>query len=64
MKPLKIGLFGFGCVGGGLYEVLHQTPGFRTEIVKICVKDRKKKRPEGNRYLHLRQGRYIGKSGN
>ncbi len=46
-KQLKIGLFGFGVVGGGLYEVLKQTPGFKTEILKICVKDRRKKRPEG-----------------
>jgi homoserine dehydrogenase len=44
-KQLKIGLFGFGCVGGGLYEVLQQTPGFKADILKICVKDRKKKRP-------------------
>lgn len=46
-KSLKIGLFGFGCVGGGLYEVLKQTPGFKTDIIKICVKDRNKIRPEG-----------------
>jgi homoserine dehydrogenase len=41
---IKIGLFGFGCVGKGLYDVLHQTPGLKAEIVKICVKDRAKKR--------------------
>lgn len=45
-QELKIGLFGFGCVGGGLYQVLQQTPGFKADILKICVKDRQKKRPE------------------
>jgi len=43
-QEIKIGLFGFGCVGQGLYEVLQKTPGFKAEIVKICVKDRTKKR--------------------
>jgi homoserine dehydrogenase len=46
-QELKIGLFGFGCVGSGLYEVLRQSPGFKADILKICVKDRLKKRPEG-----------------
>lgn len=41
---IRIGLFGFGCVGQGLYEVLHLTGGVKAEIVKICVKDRTKKR--------------------
>jgi homoserine dehydrogenase len=43
-KNLKIGLFGFGCVGQGLYDVLHQTKGIKAEIEKICIKDRNKKR--------------------
>lgn len=42
--PLRIGLFGFGCVGQGLYDVLHRTPGLRTDIARICVKDRHKPR--------------------
>ncbi|MDZ4744399.1 MAG: homoserine dehydrogenase [bacterium] len=41
---LRIGLFGFGCVGQGLWDVLHRTPGLRAEISKICVKDRSKER--------------------
>lgn len=43
-QKIKIGLFGFGCVGTGLYEVLSKTPGFKADIVKICVKSRDKRR--------------------
>jgi homoserine dehydrogenase len=41
---LKLGLFGFGCVGQGLYHVLDETEGIKAEIKKICVKHRDKKR--------------------
>ncbi len=41
---LKIGLFGFGYVGYGLYEVLHKTPGFQANIKRICVKNKDKER--------------------
>jgi homoserine dehydrogenase len=44
-KKLKLGLFGFGCVGQGLYHVLHETQGVKAEIKKVCVKDRHKSRP-------------------
>jgi homoserine dehydrogenase len=44
-KKLKLGLFGFGCVGQGLYHVLHETHGVKAEIKKICVKTRHKSRP-------------------
>lgn len=44
MKKLKIGLFGFGCVGEGLYDVIHKTKGIDAEIVKICVKSADKPR--------------------
>jgi len=43
-KHLKIGLFGFGCVGQGLFDCLNQTKGIKADIVKTCVKDRSKKR--------------------
>ena len=43
-EKLRIGLFGYGCVGQGLHDVLNSSKGFRADIVKICVKDRKKKR--------------------
>jgi hypothetical protein len=39
-KKLKIGLFGFGCVGQGLYYVLNNSTGFKADIVKIAVKDK------------------------
>lgn len=41
---LNIGLFGFGCVGQGLYEVLNQSTLLDAEIAKIVVKNRNKKR--------------------
>ncbi|MBK7186619.1 MAG: homoserine dehydrogenase [Ignavibacteria bacterium] len=41
----RIGLFGFGVVGQGLYDVLHRTPGLQAEVSRICVKDRFKDRP-------------------
>lgn len=43
-KHLKLGVFGFGCVGQGLYHVLNETHGIKAEIKKICVKNRDKKR--------------------
>lgn len=43
-QTIKIGLFGFGCVGQGLYDVLHQTKGIKAEIARICVKDKNKER--------------------
>lgn len=46
-KKLNIGLFGFGCVGFGLYEVLQKTPGLKANIKNICVKDKDKKRNIG-----------------
>jgi homoserine dehydrogenase len=46
-KTLNIGLFGFGCVGFGLYEVLQKTPGLKANIKNICIKDKNKKREIG-----------------
>ncbi len=43
-NKIKLGIFGFGCVGRGLFNVLEQTKGMKAEIVKICVKDRTKER--------------------
>ena len=37
-------MFGYGCVGKGLHDVLNSSKGFKADIVRICVKDRKKKR--------------------
>jgi homoserine dehydrogenase len=44
-KNLNIGLFGFGCVGQGLYNVLKNSTGIKAEISRICVKDQHKQRP-------------------
>jgi homoserine dehydrogenase len=43
-KEISIGLFGFGCVGQGLYDVLNQSQSLKANISKICVKDKTKKR--------------------
>jgi homoserine dehydrogenase len=44
-KKINIGLFGLGCVGYGLYQVLEKTPTLRASIKTICVKDKNKSRP-------------------
>jgi homoserine dehydrogenase len=51
MKTLKIGLFGFGCVGQGLYHTLQHSTGFRSKIEKIVVKNREKDRPIGQEFF-------------
>jgi homoserine dehydrogenase len=43
-KNLKLGLFGFGCVGQGLYSVLNQTKGIRASVEKVCIKNPGKSR--------------------
>ncbi|WP_035726554.1 homoserine dehydrogenase [Eisenibacter elegans] len=42
-RPLKLGFFGFGCVGQGLYDIL-QKIDFQVSIERICVKDPQKPR--------------------
>jgi homoserine dehydrogenase len=42
---IKLGIFGFGCVGQGLYNVLQQTKGVNATIKKVCIKDPYKIRP-------------------
>ena len=39
-----IGLFGFGTVGNGFYEILANMPGFPGYIKKVCIKNVIKKR--------------------
>lgn len=43
-KKLVIGLFGFGVVGAGVYEVLQHTPSLRAELRKVCIRHPEKKR--------------------
>lgn len=44
-STLNIGLFGFGCVGYGLYNVLQKSNGINANIVSVCVKNAYKERP-------------------
>jgi homoserine dehydrogenase len=50
-KNLKLGIFGFGVVGQGLYHVLEETKGIKAEVLKICVKNRNKKRSLPEHYF-------------
>ena len=43
-KTLKIGLFGFGCVGQGIFDLLQQSKVVNAEIVKIGIKNTNKQR--------------------
>ncbi len=43
-KKLTIGLFGFGTVGKGLYDVLNHTTTLDSTIKKICIRDSSKTR--------------------
>ena len=44
MTKIKIGLFGFGVVGQGIYEVVRKSKNANAEIVKICVRSLDKPR--------------------
>jgi homoserine dehydrogenase len=44
MKTINIGLFGFGVVGEGIYQVLSQKPGLGCRIEKIVIKHPEKTR--------------------
>lgn len=43
-RQIKIGLFGFGTVGRGLYELLQRIPSSDVSINRICVRDLSKNR--------------------
>jgi len=44
-RNLRLGVFGFGCVGQGLYHVLNETKGLKAEIRRIVVRNPEKARP-------------------
>lgn len=50
-KKIRLGLFGFGCVGQGLYDVLNHSQVLEATVAKICVKDRTKKRKIDSSYF-------------
>lgn len=54
-KKLTLGLFGFGCVGQGLYHVLEESQGIKATIKKICVKNKNKSRPLDAGYFTFRK---------
>jgi homoserine dehydrogenase len=62
-KDISIGLFGFGCVGQGLYDVLNHSEGLKANIDKICVKDKNKKRKIDARYFSYDKNEIL-KQGN
>lgn len=43
-KQINIGMFGFGNVGRGLYEVLQKAPSANAQLRKVVVKDQQKVR--------------------
>ncbi len=43
-KVTRIGLFGYGVVGHGIYNLLTNSKSLNTEVVKICIKHREKRR--------------------
>ena len=47
-----IGLFGFGCIGQGLWGVLNETQGVTGRIARICVRQPDKARPlDGHHFI-------------
>lgn len=59
-KQLTIGLFGFGCVGTGLYEVLNKTGLLQARIKHIVVKDPAKKRSIGAEHFSYEAETILG----
>ncbi len=51
MSKIKIGLFGFGVVGQGIYEVVRKAKNANAEIVKICVRSLDKPRAIDRSYF-------------
>lgn len=43
-NQLKLGIFGFGCVGYGLYELLQKAQHLKISIKRVCVKTKEKTR--------------------
>lgn len=50
-RRIQLGIFGFGCVGQGLYSVLQQTRGIHADIRKICIRHPEKKRTADASYF-------------
>lgn len=50
-NKLKLGIFGFGCVGTGLYKVLEEAESVDANIKKICIKHPDKPRSINKKYF-------------
>lgn len=50
-NELSIGLFGFGCVGQGLYKNLEHSQNLKAKINKICIKNESKERSLESSYF-------------
>ena len=50
-NKLKLGIFGFGCVGTGLYKVLEEAESVDANIKKICIKHPDKPRSIDKKYF-------------
>ncbi len=56
MNKIRIGLFGFGVVGKGIYQVIDKAPNAHAEIKRICVRDKNKPRAlDAPQYLFTEQ---------
>jgi homoserine dehydrogenase len=54
-----IGLFGFGVVGEGLFELLRKNNISKTQIKKICVNDKTKARSVNDDYIYFNRDELI-----
>ena len=50
-NKIKIGLFGFGVVGQGIFQVLEKSRNAHAEIVRICVRSASKPRSIDRSYF-------------
>lgn len=51
----KIGLFGFGTVGQGTYQILQENPWLPLRLAGICIKNPAKKRSAASEYFTTRK---------
>lgn len=62
MKMINLGVFGFGCVGTGLWHVLEETNNQHAKIKKICVKNANKERRIDPGYFTLDKNELLNDS--
>jgi homoserine dehydrogenase len=62
-KEISIGMFGFGCVGQGLYDVLNHSQSLKASISKIGIKNADKPRKIADSYFTLDKEEVLGRPG-